>query len=94
MNPTDTVDALRAIANPVRFAVLCTLREHAELTVSDLLDKALHQQFSQSALSQHLAVLRRHDLVATRRDSQRVYYSLCRERVASLAMALEHLKAA
>ena len=31
---------------------------------------------SQSALSQHLAVLRRDELVATRKEAQTVYYSL------------------
>ena len=35
-------------------------------------------QISQSALSQHLAVLRNDGLVQTRRDSQTIYYSLAK----------------
>jgi DNA-binding transcriptional ArsR family regulator len=38
----------------------------------------INQQLSlsQSALSQHLAILRRDQLVNTRRESQTIYYSL------------------
>ncbi|NNJ72333.1 MAG: helix-turn-helix transcriptional regulator, partial [Enterobacterales bacterium] len=44
-----------------------------EQSVSDL---EAHLGLSQSALSQHLAVLRREKLVATRRSAQSIYYSL------------------
>ncbi|BBM05873.1 hypothetical protein HAALTHF_37180n [Vreelandella aquamarina] len=41
----------------------------------------INQQLSlsQSALSQHLAILRRDQLVNTRRESQTIYYSLSSE---------------
>lgn len=63
---------LKAMANENRLRILCLLDE-AELSVSELNAKLA---LSQSALSQHLAILRREGLVATRRSSQTIYYSL------------------
>ena len=63
---------LRALANPHRLMVLCCLAE-GELCVSEINARI---PLAQSALSQHLAVLRRDDLVTTRRVSQTIYYAL------------------
>ena len=63
---------LRALANPHRLMVLCVLSQ-GECSVGEL---NTHLPLSQSALSQHLAVLRTDGLVATRRESQTVYYSV------------------
>lgn len=61
---------LKAIANPQRLRILCLLVE-GECTVSQLNEQVA---LSQSALSQHLAVLRQKSLVATRKQAQTVYY--------------------
>lgn len=63
---------LRCLANPHRLRVLCTLAggERSVGQINDAVD------LSQSALSQHLAVLRRERLVHTRRKGQAVYYRL------------------
>jgi len=63
---------LKAMANEARLMVLCQLIE-GEKTVSDLQEAV---GLSQSAMSQHLAVLREQDIVATRRDGQSVYYRI------------------
>ena len=63
---------LKAIANESRLLILCHL-EGKEMSVTELND---HLELSQSALSQHLAVLRKNELVTTRRESQTIYYSL------------------
>ena len=57
---------------PARLQVLCLLAagERSVGEMQSLLD------LGQSALSQHLAVLREEGLVATRRDAQTIYYSL------------------
>ena len=70
---TQAAALLRAVGNEHRLLVLCLLIEHGELSVG-----ALNEYFSlsQSALSQHLAVLREEGLVLTRRDAQTIYYSL------------------
>jgi DNA-binding transcriptional ArsR family regulator len=61
---------LRAMANPHRLRILCVLGE-GELSVGALNERI---PLSQSALSQHLAVLREDGLVATRRESQTIHY--------------------
>lgn len=63
---------LKAVGNENRLMVLCALAE-GELCVSDLQQRI---SLSQSALSQHLAILRREKLVETRRESQQIFYSL------------------
>ncbi|MBS9402523.1 winged helix-turn-helix transcriptional regulator [Halomonas sp. TRM85114] len=63
---------LKAMANDNRLRILCLLQEQ-ELSVTELNQRL---SLSQSALSQHLAILRREGLVSTRRASQTIYYSL------------------
>lgn len=63
---------LKAMGNPHRLMILCQLVE-GEKCVSEL-ERVVG--LSQSALSQHLARLRRDDLVATRRSAQTIFYSL------------------
>lgn len=63
---------LRALANPQRLLILCNLAE-GEMSVSELNARL---PLSQSALSQHLAVLRENGIVATRKAAQTVHYSL------------------
>lgn len=63
---------LKAMSNESRLMILCNLL-HAEKTVGEL-EQGIG--LSQSALSQHLAVLRQSKLVTTRRDAQSIYYSL------------------
>jgi DNA-binding transcriptional ArsR family regulator len=70
---SDAAGLLRSLANPHRLMILCTLASSGELSVSALNECV---PLSQSALSQHLAVLREEGLVATRRESQTVYYSV------------------
>mgnify|MGYP003609106497 FL=1 len=68
----DAARLLRALANEKRLMLLCTLVE-GEKSVGELNSQV---DLSQSALSQHLAVLRADGLVATRREAQTIYYSL------------------
>jgi DNA-binding transcriptional ArsR family regulator len=63
-------ELLKAMANPQRLRVLCLLIER-EMSVGEI--NAL-VDLSQSALSQHLAVLREKNLVSTRREAQTVFY--------------------
>jgi len=63
---------LKSLANPHRLAILCVLGE-GEVSVGELNERV---ELSQSALSQHLAVLREENLVATRREGQTIYYSV------------------
>lgn len=69
----DAAALLKLMANDRRLLVLCELVESGERSVTEL--EAV-SGLSQSALSQHLARLRRHGIVRTRRSAQTIYYSL------------------
>lgn len=66
------VELLKAMANEWRLMILCQLAD-GEKTVSELQGIL---GLSQSALSQHLAVLRRERIVTARKHAQSVSYSL------------------
>lgn len=73
---TEAVVLLRAMANERRFQILCLLCDK-ELSVGELCQLL---DLSQSALSQHLAWLRRDALVRTRKEAQNVFYTLDNEK--------------
>lgn len=68
----DAAGLMKALGNPSRLMILCTLAE-GERSVSELNAVV---PLSQSALSQQLARLRQQGLVTTRRESQAIFYSL------------------
>lgn len=63
---------LRLLGNEKRLMVLCQLAD-GELSVSQIQARI---GTSQSALSQHLALMREQGIVATRRESQTIYYRI------------------
>lgn len=63
---------LRALGNERRLMILCQLTE-GERSVGELQAMV---GLSQSALSQHLAVLREEGVVATRREAQVIWYRI------------------
>ncbi|MCS2610566.1 ArsR/SmtB family transcription factor [Halomonas dongshanensis] len=75
---------LKALANAKRLQILCLLAQQ-ELSVTQINNELA---LSQSALSQHLALLRRDGLVTTRRESQTIYYSLQSESARAVITAL------
>jgi DNA-binding transcriptional ArsR family regulator len=68
----DAAQLLKALGNEQRLMILCHLLD-GPLSVSELNQRVA---LSQSALSQHLALLRELALVSTRREAQTIYYSL------------------
>ncbi|PZQ47663.1 MAG: transcriptional regulator [Micavibrio aeruginosavorus] len=78
---------LKALANEKRLMIVCILCK-GEKNVGEL------EQFvglSQSALSQHLARLRRDGIVDTRREAQTIYYSIKDHAVPKLLECLSHI---
>ena len=75
---------LKAMSNPVRLLVLCQLAE-GEKSVGELEQVV---KVSQSALSQHLALLRARGLVKFRREGQTLFYSLAGREATTLLAAL------
>ena len=68
----EAAQLLKALGNEQRLLILCNLLNRP-LAVSELNERV---DLSQSALSQHLALLRDAGMVETRRESQSIYYSL------------------
>lgn len=86
-NAAAAAKLMRVLGNDSRLLILCYL-DGKELSVSEL-NRCL--DLSQSALSQHLAVLRRDGLVRTRRESQTIYYSLNGDTAIAMIRTLHQL---
>ena len=71
----------RALGDPTRVRILELLRDHDELSVTELVAR-LNQ--SQPKVSNHLACLRWCGFVHTRREHPTVYYRVADERVTEL----------
>jgi DNA-binding transcriptional ArsR family regulator len=86
-NASQATILLKSMANETRLMILCQLAE-GERSVSELLERV---PMGQSALSQHLAVLRRERLVSSRREAQSVYYTLASVEVRAIIETLYNL---
>lgn len=79
---------LKALANERRLFILCYLLDEGEMCVGEMNKKL---GLSQSALSQHLAWLRKDNLVTTRKEAQTVFYSLKSEEVREMIKLLNNI---
>jgi ArsR family transcriptional regulator len=84
-NAEQVSELIKLMAHKDRMVVLCLLSQR-EMGVSELRE---FTQLSQSAFSQHLAVLRKNELVKIRKESQQVFYSLEDGRVSIILKALQ-----
>jgi len=80
---------LRAMSNAKRMRILNELSDGRERSASEL--EGVIASLSQSALSQHLARLRRANIVRTRRESQTIYYSIDDSDVLRILRPLGHI---
>lgn len=74
-NVSSAANLLKAMSNESRLMVLCALLGK-ELSVWQLNELV---PLSQSALSQHLAALRKAGLVFTRKEAQTIYYRVAND---------------
>lgn len=79
---------MRMLSHPERLKILCHLGVEGEMSVGELLKRI---PLSGSALSQHLAKLRKERLVETRKDAQTVYYRVGRGDVMEILDTLHGL---
>lgn len=86
-NASEASGLLKVMSNQWRLLILCHLTE-GEKSVQEL-QKLLGM--GQSALSQHLAILRYEHLVTTRREAQSIYYSLASEDAKKLLVTLHDI---
>jgi ArsR family transcriptional regulator len=80
-----TVEAFRALAEPIRLELLARVAAYGPVCVCHLEEQL---PYSQSRISKHLGVLRRAGLVSSRREGTWVYYETSEE---MLAVAREFL---
>jgi DNA-binding transcriptional ArsR family regulator len=73
---------LRAINHKLRQQIIKLLNEHNTMKVTEIYVKL---RLEQSVASQHLAILRRANVVNTIRDGKFIHYSLNPEKIASVA---------
>ncbi|WP_328184484.1 ArsR/SmtB family transcription factor [Marinobacter sp. OP 3.4] len=86
-NASEATAILRLLAHEDRLLLLCQLSQE-ELCVSDLETRLAIRQ---PTLSQQLGVLRREELVATRRQGKHIYYRIADESVLALLQTLYEL---
>ena len=67
-----TANALKAMAHPLRWKILCSLGEN-ELSVGEIVERT---GTSQSNISQHLEQLRNKNIVVSRKEANRIYYRI------------------
>lgn len=81
---TEASELLKALAHPHRLMIICQLidRERAVGELADLL------RLRDSTVSQHLALLRKDELVRPRRDGQTIWYSIASAPVRELLATL------
>tara|TARA_B100000678_G_C18046557_1_gene436901 strand:+ start:378 stop:713 length:336 start_codon:yes stop_codon:yes gene_type:complete len=86
-NVDQAAKLLSTMGNARRLQIICILL-NSEIAVGALAEKI---GLSQSALSQHLAKLRKLNLVTARRDAQHLYYSLSSEAAVKVLETLEDI---
>lgn len=87
MSEDDLIEALKALAHPLRWRILTTLAT-GERNVGEI-EQATG--ISQPGLSQQLGVLRKAGLVDTRKDAKLVFYSNAPEAVVAVEAAIARL---
>lgn len=87
MSDKAPIDQLKALAHPLRYAILEALGAQ-ERNVTEI-EQATG--IGQPTLSQQLAVLRKSGLVETRRAAKLVYYRIVPQQLAHLARLLDTL---
>ncbi|MCL6559673.1 MAG: metalloregulator ArsR/SmtB family transcription factor [Firmicutes bacterium] len=78
-------DILKALAHPTRLNILESLRD-GERCVCEIIDDV---NIEQSNVSQHLAVLKKLDIVSSRKDGLRVIYQVKHEEIFKILSLLD-----
>lgn len=79
---------LRAINHKLRQQIVKLLEENKRMNVTDIYVKL---RLEQSVASQHLAILRRANIVITERDGKFIHYALNHARIANIAQFVQEL---
>jgi ArsR family transcriptional regulator len=80
--------AFEGLANPTRLLIVESLAATLEMRVSELAELCM---VSQPRMSWHLRILRKAEIIRTRRDGREVFCRLDREAIANHLRAFVHL---
>jgi len=75
-----TANALKAMAHPLRWKILCTLGDK-EMSVGEIVEQT---GTTQSNISQHLDQLKNKHILASRKEANRVYYRIRNKQLLTL----------
>lgn len=81
------IEGFKALAHPLRYRILATLKD-GEHNVGEIEEAS---GITQPALSQQLAILRKANLVSTRREAKQVYYAIEDKGLAAVQAAVQAL---
>ena len=73
--------SLKAMGHPLRLKILCILANGNETSVQDLVDLV---GTSQSNISQHLSILREKNILASRKEANKVFYRIGDDKILAL----------
>ncbi len=78
---------LKAIAHPMRIAIINNLENGNELTVTQI-----HELLGieQSTASHHLGILKDRDVLSYKREGKKTYYSLKHDKIASIVDCIKN----
>ena len=79
---------LRAINHPLRKQLLIMIDEKRKITVTEIYSAL---KIEQSVASQHLAILRRADIVITKREGKFIFYGVNKKRIAEVTNLVDEL---
>jgi ArsR family transcriptional regulator len=79
--------AMKAISHPLRLKILCVLGDQ-EVSVQGIVEAV---GTSQSNISQHLAILREKGILRSRKDANRVFYSVSDQRTLKLIVMMREV---
>ncbi len=87
-NLRKTVLVVRAVNHKVRQQMIQLLQEVPRLTVTEIY---IRMRLEQSIASQHLAILRKANVVQTKRVGKFIYYTLNKERLSQISTLIKEL---
>ncbi len=79
---------LRALNHKLRQQIIKTIHDHKRITVTELYVKL---RLEQSVASQHLAILRKADIVTTVREGKFIFYAINEPRIAEINEFVKNL---
>ncbi len=79
-----TIEIIHAFSEPMRFAIIETLLEH-KYSVQEL---SKHLKISESAISQHMRVLKKYNLVYGQKEGYSMYYRVNKDYIGAVFESL------